>query len=68
MEKQREYQAGNSQLIIDYRATLLKAFDLGEEIKKLYGIQPPKAIHTKHWDSPVAGIRTNPITVGLTVA
>jgi hypothetical protein len=43
-EKQKEHTSGNSQLLIDYRDVLIKAYFLGEEIKELYGILPPKCI------------------------
>ena len=32
------FQSGNSQLIMEYRKVMIKAYDLGEEIKKVYGI------------------------------
>jgi hypothetical protein len=38
------YHRGNSQLLIDYREALIEAFALGEEIKRLYNIVPPKVI------------------------
>jgi hypothetical protein len=38
------YESGNSQLLIDYRKKLVEAFVLGEEIKAVYGVNPPKAI------------------------
>ena len=40
-----EFHIGNSQLLIGYREALIKAFELGEDIKKVYGIVPPKALH-----------------------
>jgi hypothetical protein len=43
-ETKAPYQSGNSQLLIDYRETLIKAYELGEDIKKLYGIVPPNLL------------------------
>ena len=39
-----KYETGNSQLLIDYRKKLIEAFQLGEQIKQVYGIVPPKAM------------------------
>ena len=62
-----EYESGNSQLLKDYRAALLKAYDLGEDIKKIYGIIPPKVLHNKEWDVP-QGLKANKIIVSLTIS
>jgi hypothetical protein len=40
----KQYQSGNSQLLIDYRNALIAAYKLGEDIKKLYNIIPPKVL------------------------
>ena len=40
----KTYGAGNSQLLLDYRIALIEAYKLGEDIKDLYGVIPPKAI------------------------
>ena len=40
-----KYESGNSALLIEYRDMLLKAYKLGEDIKKLYGIVPPTVFH-----------------------
>ena len=63
------FQYGNSQLIMEYRKVMIKAYDLGEEIKKVYGILPPKVLHDKVWDIPldIKGIKANHITIGLAV-
>lgn len=37
-----KFQFGNSQLLMDYRGALAMAYTLGEDIKKVYGIVPPK--------------------------
>ena len=46
-----KYESGNSQLLIDYRKKLIEAFKLGEEIKVVYGIVPPKVVLK---DEPIA--------------
>ena len=56
------FQSGNSQLLIKYREAVTLAYDLGEEIKEVYSIIPPKVITEHIW---LHG--TNPIVVGLTV-
>jgi hypothetical protein len=43
-EKTMKYETGNSQLLIDYRKKLVEAFKLGEDIKQVYGIVPPKVL------------------------
>ena len=55
------YTAENSQLLIDYRAALLRAYELGNEVKELYGVIPPKVIS---YDSNY-GVGT--VHIGLTV-
>lgn len=40
-----KHESGNSQLLIEYRKALIKAFDLGEDIKEVYGVVPPKVLH-----------------------
>lgn len=52
------YRGGNSQLLMDYRENIWKAYELGKIIKKLYGIVPPKVHYTG--DTPA-------VTLGLTV-
>jgi len=54
-EKQKEYTSGNSQLLVDYRDALIKAYSLGEEIKELYGILPPKCIVDSNNNSDLYG-------------
>jgi hypothetical protein len=39
-----KYESGNSQLLTDYRKKLVEAFLLGEQIKQVYGVVPPKAM------------------------
>ena len=43
-KEQKQYTSGNSQLLVDYRNALIKAHQLGEDIKELYGIVPPRCI------------------------
>jgi hypothetical protein len=59
------HTAGNSQLLIEYREALIKAYNLGIEIKELYGVVPPKAIHNEPDFSDARGKQS--ITIGLTV-
>ena len=40
-----EYESGNSALLIAYRKALIKAYELGENIKELYQIVPPAVLH-----------------------
>jgi hypothetical protein len=61
---QLDYKAGNSQLLMDYRAALIKAFELGNDIKELYGIIPPKIIF---WDRKEAHMQLVPTTLVLSV-
>jgi hypothetical protein len=37
-----QYDSGNSALIIKYRTKLIEAFRLGEQIKEVYNIVPPR--------------------------
>ena len=60
--------SGNSQLLMDYRAALIKAYDLGEDIKILYGIVPPKVLHDKSWPQLDSNYPTNRFTIGLTIS
>jgi hypothetical protein len=57
------YTSGNSQLLIDYRTHLIRAFELGEEIKALYNIVPPKVITKVAFDGP----SYSTVVIGLTV-
>jgi hypothetical protein len=43
--ERKYYGAGNSQLLQDYRTTLIEAYQLGNAIKELYGVVPPKALY-----------------------
>lgn len=63
VEKTPDYSGGNSQLLKDYRATLLKAYHLGNDIKEVYGIVPPKVLSEETW-SPTG----NNITIGLVIS
>ena len=56
------HTAGNSQLLQDYRKAILTAYELGEDIKKLYGIIPPKVITDIVWKCG-----DQRVTLGLTV-
>ena len=57
-DRAKSYNSGNSALLIEYREALIKAYELGKDIKELYGIVPPKAI------TIVCGLD---ITISLTV-
>ena len=57
------FQSGNSKLLIEYRKALIEAYELGESIKEVYGIIPPKVITEHIWKGG-----NNPIVVGLTVS
>ena len=61
-ENSSAFQSGNSQLLMDYCDTLRKAYELGEAIKEVYGIIPPKVITDITWKGG-----DQRITVGLTV-
>lgn len=61
-----DFKMGNSQLLMDYRTAILEAYRLGEDIKAVYGIQPPKVISEKTWDAP-RGVSATNIVIGLTV-
>lgn len=63
-----DFQYGNSQLLKEYRKALIKAYDLGEDIKEVYGIFPPKVMHDKTWEDPEARQAPQAIIVGLTVS
>lgn len=39
-----KHESGNSQLLNDYRVARINAYSLGDEIKDLYSIVPPKVI------------------------
>jgi len=56
------FQSGNSKLLIEYRKALIEAYEIGESIKEVYGIIPPKVITEHIWKGG-----NNPIVVGLTV-
>lgn len=62
-----DFRTGNSQLLMDYREALIKAFDLGESIKAVYAIVPPKVMHDECWELP-GGHRGNNFVIGLTVS
>ena len=57
-DRAKSYNSGNSALLIEYREALIRAYELGKDIKELYGIVPPKAI------TIVCGLD---ITISLTV-
>jgi hypothetical protein len=68
--KNETHTAGNSLLLQDYRKALLTAYELGEDIKKLYGIIPPKVITDTGWVRECSAIGKNGdqhITIGLTI-
>lgn len=50
-----KYESGNSALIMKYREVLLEAYNLGEQIKRLYGIVPPAVlIDPEHTSSRIS--------------
>ena len=55
-----KHESGNSQLLNDYRAALINAYSLGEEIFDLYSIVPPKVILEKVEEG-------NAVVISLTV-
>ena len=55
-----KHESGNSQLLNDYRAALINAYSLGEEIFELYSIVPPKVILEKVEEG-------NEVVISLTV-
>ena len=59
-----EFRTGNSQLLMDYRDAIIKAFKLGNDIKETYGIVPPKVLHG-HWND---NTENNPYTISLVVS
>lgn len=59
-----DFTTGNSQLLMDYRKALLEAYKLGEEIKEVYGVVPPKVISEKIC---VMNKTPNHLVIGLTV-
>jgi hypothetical protein len=44
-DRAKSYNSGNSALLIEYREALIRAYELGKDIKELYGIVPPKAMY-----------------------
>ncbi len=54
----------NWQVLMEYRKTLIKAFLLGEELKKVCGITPPKVVMSEE-DAPTTGYR---VRLGIEVA
>jgi hypothetical protein len=61
-----KFQTGNSQLLMDYRDAMIKAYALGEDIKETYGIVPPKILHDERWELG-GGVKGNHITLTLNV-
>lgn len=59
MENAISYSAGNSALLNEYRATLIKALELGEVIKGLYGIVPPTVLAALVCETGTARISLN---------
>jgi hypothetical protein len=61
--------SGNSQLLIDYREALIQAYRLGEDIKGLYEIVPPKALYDAEFpDTTHRSPNGYPmVVIGLTV-
>ena len=65
-DRAKAYNSGNSVLLIEYREALIKAYELGNAIKDVYGIVPPKVLHG-NWTLP-DGDKGNPYTISLQVS
>ena len=65
-DRAKSYNSGNSALLIEYREALIKAYELGNAIKDVYGIVPPKVLHG-NWTLP-DGDKGNPYTISLQVS
>jgi hypothetical protein len=50
-----EYQSGNSQLLKDYRESLIEAYELGNYIKTVYGIVPPNVLFDRYGKAEFKG-------------
>jgi hypothetical protein len=59
--ERKSYGAGNSQLLQDYRTALIEAYKLGNAIKALYGVVPPKALYDDSEESYT-------VSIGLTLS
>ena len=59
LESYQRYHAGNSQLLMDYRESLVRAYGIGEKIKELYGIIPPKVITKSLWEDVYLSLVVN---------
>ena len=69
-DRAKSYNSGNSALLIEYREALIKAYGLGNHIKELYGIVPPKVIYNSALASSVylkEGYQGVAVTISLTV-
>ena len=69
-DRAKSYNSGNSALLIEYREALIKAYGLGNHIKELYGIVPPKVIYNNVLASSVylkEGYQGVAVTISLTV-
>jgi hypothetical protein len=65
-----QYKQSNSQLLLEYREALIKAYNLGEDIKELYGIVPPKVMYDLEFENTT---HRNPmgypkVILGLTIS
>jgi hypothetical protein len=69
-DRAKSYNSGNSALLIEYREALIKAYGLGNHIKELYGIVPPKVIYNSALASSVylkEGYQGVAVTISLNV-
>ena len=57
-------RADTAELLKEYRAALINAYELGEDIKTLYPIIPPRVITNQRW-----GLEgSNRVQLGLTIS
>ena len=58
-DKAKSYNFGNSGLLIEYREALIMAYELGKDIKDVYGIVPPKAFMDRGGLTYTIGLQVN---------
>lgn len=63
-----EFRFGNSQLLMDYRDTLIKAFELGNDIKTVYGIVPPNVLFDRYSKERFLGTANLKLSVANSVS
>jgi hypothetical protein len=65
--KEPTNRADTAELLKEYSAVLYNAYALGEEIKKVYNIVPPKVLINDAWVLP-GGAAGNRITLSLNIS